>query len=217
MATLVFQVDRPRPRSLRHQGQATQFADWVSAWTISKEQHLRRHKHRTQAAATSSHPLSPHWPRRGPAVASLAVLRYRPSSALSPFHRCRCRDLSPRCHRTHCSGQQRRGRTSAAYVRCRRRTWSTALAGHACDGSVPEEREFPKQFRRRGALRISCCGAHIATQGQCMTLVRSCSERAGGRARPQNVIHARDEMESVRRRSRWTPRRPPAASASSQS
>ena len=65
MATLVFQVDRPRPRSLRHQGQATQFADWVSAWTINKEQHLRRHKHRTQAAATSSHPLSPRWPRRG--------------------------------------------------------------------------------------------------------------------------------------------------------
>ena len=64
-----------------------------------------------------------------------------------------------------------------------------------------------KKNGRRGALRISCCGAHIATQGQCMTLVRSCSERAGGRARPQNVIHARDEMESVRRRSRWTPRR----------
>eukprot|EP00966_Prymnesium_polylepis_P089090 2062071-Prymnesium_polylepis.1 len=43
-----------------------------------------------------------------------------------------------------------------------------------------------------------------------MTLVRRCSERAGGRARPQNVIHARYEMESVRRRSRWPPRWPPA-------
>eukprot|EP00966_Prymnesium_polylepis_P186586 4325241-Prymnesium_polylepis.1 len=35
----------------------------------------------------------------------------------------------------------------------------------------------------RGDLRTSCCGAHTATHGpKCMPLVRSCSERAGGRA-----------------------------------
>eukprot|EP00966_Prymnesium_polylepis_P117900 2725934-Prymnesium_polylepis.1 len=39
-----------------------------------------------------------------------------------------------------------------------------------------------------------------------MRLARSCWERAGGRRRPQKRIHARDRMESGRRRSRWTPR-----------
>ena len=70
-------------------------------------------------------------------------------------------------------------------------------------------------FRPRGARR--CPAGRFAQKaagghGVWIMLVRSCSERAGRRRRPQNVIHPRDQMESERRRSRWTPRRRRATS-----
>ena len=69
---------------------------------------------------------------------------------------------------------------------------------------------LPRGARRCPAGRFAqnAAGGHSVW----IMLVWSCWERAGRRRRPQNVIHTRDQMESERRRSRWTPRQRRATS-----
>ena len=118
----------------------------------------------------------------------------RRSRSPASHHCCRryrCRNISPHPgHRIPCaltgSGQQRHGHKRA------RRGFDPGGAPDRCilsdtlaTVSYPKSTTFQNKFGHRGDLRTSCCGAHTATHGQkCMTLVRSCSERAGGRRRP---------------------------------
>lgn len=73
--------------------------------------------------------------------------------------------------------------------------------------TTPTTQDDVAREGRRGALRISCCGAHTATQGQVETLVRSCSERAHRRARSKKRTARPGSEASRRRRSRWCPSR----------
>ena len=124
---------------------------------------------------------------RCPASSSISGAAYR------PYHRCRCRNLSPHCHRTH-------GQWSATACMAERALHTFDAGGAPGRLLLPDTLAtvpYPKSvtfqifFGRRGALRISCCGAHTATQAQVDMLAGSCWERAHLRGRSQTVTLCR--------------------------